>query len=301
MKVLITGASGLLGKYLILTSNPNDSLYAISRFQKQPSQIGNTSWITSDLLHKSEILGLFDRVKPDVVIHAAGEARVDFVEAHEQVSHEINVTTTQELANAAKLFDCTFVYVSSNAVYGKLPPPYFENSPFSPVNKYGEQKVQAETVVAKTCDKHIIVRPILIYGWPNIGQRANPMSIWVSQLRTGQEINVVDDIITQPLSAIDCAESIWAAIGRNFQGSYLISGGEVVSFYEFAIKVATVFELDFKLVKSIKSTDLKNLAPRAAATYFDLTNLNEKLGIYPVNLTEGLQYFRGLEQVARNV
>jgi dTDP-4-dehydrorhamnose reductase len=301
MKVLITGASGLLGKYLISTSNPNDSIIAISRSVKRPSQSQNTSWMTFDLGQTKEISNFFEQVKPDVVIHAAGEARVDFVETHEKDSYEINVSSTRELANVAKIFGCPFVYVSSNAVFGKLPPPYFENSPFSPMNKYGEQKVQAEKAVSEICDRHIIARPILMYGWPNTGQRDNPMSMWVSQLRSGLEISVVDDIMTQPLSAIDCAKSIWAAVGRNFQGSYLISGGEVVSLYEFAIKVARIFEFDSRLVKRIKSTELKNLAPRPTSTYFDLTCLNEKLGIYPSNLDEGLGSFRDQERFTQNV
>jgi len=94
--------------------------------------------------------------------------------------------------------------LGSNAVYGESDGPLTEDSPQLPVNDYGRLKVEAEKAVRKVNPQTLIVRPILMYGWPLPLQRVNPVVHWLNEPRAGPSVKVVVDVQTKPLAPIEC-------------------------------------------------------------------------------------------------
>jgi dTDP-4-dehydrorhamnose reductase len=242
---------------------------------------------------------MLDAVRPDAIVNAAAEGSVDAVQARPDDFYALNVEVPKLLARYCRDREVPLVHVSSNAVFGSDPSPYDDDSPYSPVNAYGVLKCQAEEAIGQIYPDASIVRPIQMYGWPRPRRRANLASAWISQLRLDQPIQVVDDVVSEPLWAADTADAIRRLICEPVSGPTNISGGEVMTLFEFARVVAQQFELDEALITPVPSDSFTTLAPRPSDTRFTLRRLRDEVGIEPLPVRVGLTEMR-LEEV-RNI
>lgn len=290
VRVLITGASGLLGRYLIEAADSNFELHAQVRapFNQTFSQVVHSHELNFENFDRLD--ASIDSIKPDAIIHTAAEGGVDVVEGNVSDFERINVEVPTKLAQYANSKGIQFTHISSNAVYGNVNTALSENSSQDPVNDYGRLKKRSEIAVREVNKNALIVRPLLMYGWQQNGRRPNPASNWINALGSEKPVHVVTDIWTQPLAAIDCAKVVWNGIELGLSGSVNVSGGELVSLHEFALQVAHVFGLDVDLIRECKISDFANLAPRPIHTEFDLTRVTNEFGVSPMKLKEGLQW-----------
>lgn len=265
-KVLITGASGLLGKYLIRT-NPG---YELLRCRKQ--SVVPTGYIDMDITNPSLVDEVMQRHKPDVVIHCAAIGSVDYCEEHFHYAHEVNVVGTWNVAMAANKVGAKLVFISSNAVYRGDSPPYGRVAKQFPVNVYGLVKKQAENVVRFVYRQESfhasIVRPVMLYGWPNSNGRKNFVQLVVEALRDNKIFYVMEKINTQPTHAECCAKTIWEIVGGEYWGSINIAGPDVVSLTSFAYAIAKAFELDATLIKTVAPEHFSGVAPRPLSAIY---------------------------------
>ena len=280
MRALITGASGLLGSYLIKTSIGDgvDRVLYTKRF---------------DVLDVGEVYSNFIAFKPDVVIHCAGEARVDYAEVN---PYEVRFTNIFGLANllmASAEYKAHFVFISSNAVYSGERPPYAEDSLRQPINEYGMTKKNCEDLVFRYPHKLSIVRPILMYGVPNPGRRGNMVTRAIDDLKTHGFTQAVDDVVSQPLSAMDAAIAIWWIIEIQKTNSLTMNIGskEPITLYEFVQDIAETWGYGRDKVMPIKSSDLKQFAPRPRDTSYELSKM-EQFGFNPLPVKQGLARMR---------
>jgi dTDP-4-dehydrorhamnose reductase len=251
-----------------------------------------------DLMDSDALLELLEQVKPDIIVHAAAEGRVDVVERNPKAFLPLNVRVSTELASFAARRGHKYVFVSSNAVFGGRGNSYQDNSPFDPVNKYGILKSEAESSVLRVNPEALVIRPILMYGWPFPEQRLNPVVSWIEQLRRGEQISVVDDVWTEPLAAWDCARAIWGGIDAGIIGGINVSGGVRMSLYDFAILTSSIFELDARLITPVSSDSFTAIAPRPRDTSFDLVRLTTEIGIEPEDPARGLKRLKETEPSA---
>jgi len=224
-----------------------------------------------------------------VIIHTAAEGRVDAVQKRINEFRTLNVELPSLLSKYAKNSGAQIVHLSSNAVFGGRAESYSDYSGFDPINDYGSLKAEAEKSVIEQNPSALVVRPILMYGWPQPSGRQNPVTSWISNLREGKTIRVVDDVWSEPLAAWDCAEAIWCALDKEMSGPLNVSGGVKMSLLEFAHTVASVFEMDSSLIEPASSGDFPTLAPRPASTSFDLKRLTGELDFHPSSPLEGLE------------
>ena len=281
MKILITGGSSLLGKYLI---------------QSQPEQHKvESTWYTNhvglsmhqmDVTNKSQVNYVFDRARPDVVIHCAANGSVDYAEQNYQEVHQVNVEGVKNIILAAKDHLAKVVYVSSNAVYSGENPPYSEKSACNPVNAYGKIKRQAEREVMSLAKSWLIIRPFMLYGWPFNNGRKNWGEEIYSRLFRLQYTKLVNDTIWQPTYALDCAEAIWRLL-ENDKEIYNVASSERATLYTFGLKVAKVFDFALDLIEPVSSDFFPSIAPRPKNTSYDLTKI-KSLGIELSDIEEGL-------------
>ncbi len=268
MRVLITGGSSLLGKYLILTSPDN---YDISATW-YTNYIG-LNMVLMSLNNLRQINYVFSKIKPDLVIHCAGNGDVDFAERNYSDAHKVNVTGTENILGAAKKYKAKFIYISSNAVFSGNNPPYDSDSSCNPVNIYGKLKRMAERLVMDYEYDWMVIRPFMLYGipWPNA--RRNWLVIILDKLIKGQSIKLVNDIVWQPTHAIDCASVIWHFSRVASPGFHNIAAPEVVTLYEFGLKIARVFDLDSSFIEGVSSSYFNSLAKRPIDTSYALDHV----------------------------
>ena len=286
--VLITGGSGLLGKYLRQTS-PN--CYDIS-YTYKTHPIHNPEGYYMDLNDRHSIAKVFEEVKPNIIIHTAAIGSVDYCESHQQEALDVIVEGTRNVLDECKKHDSKIVYISSNAVYDGENSPYSETDITDPINWYGKCKLVAENLVQESRLSFLIVRPILLYGWPHKFGRLNWVNIIVASLSKGLPVSMVYDTLTQPTYAVDCARVIWMLMLRDREGIYNVGSDSRVTLFAFALEVAQVWGYDMKLVKGMSSDRLQLFAPRPRDTTYDLVKLRNEV-MECERIEYGLQRMRG--------
>ena len=297
MNIFLTGGSGLLGKALIEEAPKNTHIIALVRNINSEVSAFNVDQVVVDFYNDVELDDLFMLHNPEVLIHAAAEGRVDAVEADHTLGRSANVDLTKKLAQACARNNVHMIFISSNAVFGDQKIPFNEADTPQPLNVYGKLKLEAEQIVQNILPSSLILRPILLYGWPYENGRGNPAKTWIDTLRKKEKISVVDDVYSQPLSAYDCARLIWKVCDSKVSGILHVSGLEHITLYEFARQVAIVFGLDVQLINKAKILDFPSLAPRPKDTMYSHLKLID-VGFMPKPLFEGLKEMKSREKAS---
>lgn len=295
--VLVTGATGLLGKGLEETAPARGARIIGVHLRPYKVQDPRARHLVLDIRDPGAVRRLFARHPFDAVIHAAGIASVDYVERHYAESLESNLLGTLNVASEARKAGCPLVYVSTNAVFDGASPPYKESDPVRPVNKYGRIKVECERLVSETLTEYTIVRPILMYGWNHMVSRPNPATWIYDKLIRGERIQVVTDVRENPLYNVQCGEALWRVLRRRPGGILHLGGGDSVSRYEFAVKLAREFRLDASLISPVPSSVFKDIAPRPPDTTFSVERMTRALGLKPLKASQGLRLMRSAMRV----
>jgi len=291
-KVFITAANGLIGRALVKLYRDEVDLYGSYYPHKPARGLERCNYFALDVRDRDTVWNKLDEIKPDVVIHAASIGSVDYCEKNREEAYEVNVKGTEHILCWCNKVKVRMVFISSNAVFDGDNPPYSEDSPLNPINYYGELKAVSEKEVLECGGSHIIVRPILAYGWNDPNERLNPVSWLIGDLKAGKNIKLVDDRFSNPLFSESCAEAIWRSLEREEPAIYNIAGKDIVSRYEFGLKTAKVFGLDPDLIEPVPNSFFKEIAPRPVNTSYATAKMEKELGIESLGLEEGLRRMR---------
>ncbi|MBI4348227.1 MAG: SDR family oxidoreductase [Elusimicrobia bacterium] len=294
--VLVTGGTGLLGKGMGETK-PNGWRILSLHQRDYAVEDSRADHLVLDIRDKAKVDELFAKHPFDAVVHAAGIASVDYVERHYAESLESNIVGTLNITSASRRAGVYLVYVSTNAVFDGKKAPYAEDAPVNPVNKYGRLKVECERLVAETLKDYAIVRPILMYGWNHPVCRPNPATWIIEKLMRGEAVQLVDDVIENPLYNIQCGEALWALLKKRATGIFHLAGGETVNRYEFGRRIAEVFGLDASLLKRVDSSAFPDIAARPPNTTFVTRRMSRELGVPAMTLREGLAHMKAHARV----
>ncbi|CAB4423959.1 unnamed protein product [Rhizophagus irregularis] len=161
MKVIITGASGLLGRAVYKTFKETNSNYEVIGLAK--TRVKN-DLKQLDLTDKSAVESFIEEIKPDVIIHSAAERKPDVVEKNQELAYELNVNTTEHLAKLSLKYKFSLTYISTDYVFDGKNPPYEVDDTPNPINLYGNTKYQGELAIQKINPDSIILRIPLLYG-----------------------------------------------------------------------------------------------------------------------------------------
>lgn len=288
MDVLITGGTGLLGKYLLATKPEDVRAYATYHRYWVPGVEYKLELRDRDSIHY-----LFERTRPDVVIHTAGQGSVDICERDFTQYYNVNIGGAYRIMEECSQHGAKFVGISTNAVFKGDAAPYDDDDELDPINMYGHSKVCMEMATNHYFKDGgwLIIRPILMYGWPNEDGRKNWANIVDEALRSGKRLKIVSDTRTQPLYARDCAEFIWQVILDGRSGTYNVAGASRLSLYEFTREVARVFGHDPGMIEPVTSDTFPNIAPRPKDTTYTLRRMIQD-GYMPGSLGIGLERMR---------
>ena len=290
-RVLITGGTGLLGKALLETVPAGIQVLATSHRLPAPKE-WQERFTPLDLRQETAVGELLERFKPQVVIHTASIGGVDEAERDPDAVRQVNVDGTEAILQSCRKTGAALIHISSNAVFDGSAPPYREDSPLRAVNLYGQIKIEAEHLVASSGVPHLIVRPILMYGWPFKGGRGNAVTRWLEKLERGEPVEVAEEIVSMPLWVGDCARTVWGGVLKERRGIVHAAGADRVDLVRFAREVCSVFGCDPERVRPVGSRQLVGLAPRPKDTSFVIERLRSEFGIEPAGIREGLTLMR---------
>lgn len=289
MKVLVTGANGLLGQKLVtlLQNQPDVELIATGRGRNRNPE-GNYAYLSADLQNFEGLRTFLRLSPPDLMIHCAAMTQVDECENNKGLCWEINVKATENLIGIAKEINAFFLYVSTDFVFDGKAGPYKENEMPRPVSYYGKSKVAAEDLLHKSQLKYAIVRTVLVYGVAHDLSRSN-IVLWVKKsLEDKQTINVVNDQWRTPTLAENLAEGCWLVAKSRKEGIFHISGEGMMTPFDIATAVADHFKLDKGLITPVDASTFTQDGKRPPKTGFIIDKAKRELNFQPVSFSEGL-------------
>ena len=289
-KVLITGANGLLGQKLVslYTQDANTTLVATARGANRLPISDLYTYISMDITQKEEVMRVITEEKPDVVIHTAAMTNVDQCEVEKEACWAQNVYAVSYLAEACQTVDAFLVHVSTDFIFDGADGPYKEEATANPLSFYGWSKLAAEHILLHSSVRWSIARTVLVYGIAHDMSRSN-IILWVKKsLEEGKQINVVTDQFRTPTLAEDLAIGCWLIAQKEAEGIFNISGEELLTPYEMAIKTAEFYHLPKELIKPADSSTFSQPARRPPRTGFILTKAKTVLGYKPRTFNEGI-------------
>ena len=288
MRVLVTGGTGLVGRYLLRHMKDHAEILATHLEDKAFDWIPGVRYCRMDVADRENVVRIFREADPDIVVHTASIGDVDFCERHKDKARSVNLEGTGNALDGARSSGAKFIFISSNAIFDGKRPFYKETDEPNPVNYYGTLKVETENMVSNSALEYAIVRPILMYGWNDQSERPNPVTWLLAKLRKKENVRVVDDIYCTPLLADACARALRSIIVNDKRGIYHIGGRDRVSRFDFAVKTAETFGLDRGLIEPVPNSYFKSIASRPKDTSYSTEKMEKELDMRPIGVEEGL-------------
>lgn len=259
-RLLITGASGFLGWWLCREADMKWHVHALCN--ANPCGIPGIASHRWNLGDSGGLGALFERIRPDAVIHAAAVAATDRCQRFPQESRPINVDAPRELAILCARDRIPMVFTSTDLVFDGRNAPYTESDPPSPVNVYGAQKAAAEAEVLSAYPDATVCRLPLLFGFSG-GIRTGFDRAIVNALRRGETVPLFRDEFRTPADPISVARGLLLAVS-GIRGVCHLGGRARLSRYDMGRRLAAVFGLDAALLIPAKQASATSVAPRAA-------------------------------------
>lgn len=224
MKILITGANGMLAKEV-----------------REKFENGNDITLTDvaelDITNEQGVMDFVTNLKPDLIINCAAFTAVDKAETCLELADRINGDGPTFLAIAAKANGCKLVHISTDYVFGgdlDLDKVYSEDDEKKPVTAYGITKLHGEQGIENNMDEYYIFRTAWLYG---IG--GNNFVKTMTKLGTERdELSVVSDQHGSPTYAKDLSNIIYQAVTKEIPfGIYNATNEGYTTWYDFTKEI----------------------------------------------------------------
>lgn len=287
MRILVTGASGLLGLNLSLGMVGTQTIVGVDR-----SKLARTPFalLKTDLLEPGACSRLMDDVRPDAIIHTAANAIVDACESDPQGAHLINAEFPGQLAELCAKRGVRLVHISTDAVFdGTKAGFYNEEDQPNPLGVYARTKLEGERNVSSANPQAAITR-VNFFGWSLPGTRSLS-EFFYNHLSKGQPANGFTDVWFCPMFVGDLADTLIKILENGLMGLYHAVGSEALTKYEFGVKIARQFGFDEGLVRPISVEESSLKAKRSHILRLSVHRLSTALGTTIPGVSTGIEKF----------
>jgi dTDP-4-dehydrorhamnose reductase len=270
MKVMITGAAGLIGGHLAERLEQDFEVLALNHR-------------ALDITDREAVFERIAVVKPALVINCA-VIPVDDCERDPMKALAVNVEGPRNLADAATEFLTEFVHFSSNYVFGghqlnRLP--YTVNDVPDAVNTYGETKAAGEAAVRKACARSYIIRTSWVYG----RGKENFFSLAHDALGARRRIRAINDVWANTTFTKDLVGRVLEILVRRRYGTYHVVNTGVCSYYDFAVEAGRLAGLSQRelqtLIEVVTEQEMQRIAERPRYTPMRCVR-SEEIGLPPL-------------------
>ena len=249
MRVFVTGVAGQLGHDVINELERRGHRAIGSDISLSPSP----DFVQLDITDQKEVISKIKELCPDAIIHCAAWTAVDDAEgeANREKVDRINHLGTQYIAEAAKSIDAKMLYLSTDYVFdGQGERPWQpDDKCFSPLNVYGQSKLDGENAIASLLDKFFIVRIAWVFGLNG----KNFIKTMINVGKTHDEVRVVNDQIGTPTYTFDLARLLVDMIETDRYGYYHATNSEsenggYISWYDFCCEFYRQYGLSTRVI-----------------------------------------------------
>ncbi len=300
MRLLLTGASGLLGLNVALDACRAHEVIGVDRNTLSGTPF---SVIRADLLEPDAVDRILGQARPEAVIHCAALADVDLCERNPDLARSMNAEMPGRLAEACLRRRIQLVHVSTDAVFDGTKSGYYsESDPPSPMGVYALTKYEGEQAVQAVNPLAIVVR-VNFYGW-SLGGKRSLAEFFVDNLTQGNVVSGFTDVTFCPMLANNLGVILLAMLRAHAHGLFHVVGPEAMTKYQFGVEIARQFGLDERKIQPL-SVDRSELSARRSHNLCLSTHkLSTDLGLDLPEFSTGLaqfheQYRQGYPQKLR--
>lgn len=258
MRLLITGASGLLGLTAALEACSDYEVTGV--INRHPVKHPELRVIRADFNRMEEVDKVFEEVQPEAVIHCAAMADVDQCERDPRGAQRLNAELPGDIAYAAKRCQARLIHISTDAVFDGLKGDYREEDSPSPVNVYGRTKLAGERIVRAVYPEAAIAR-VNLFGWSPSGNRSLA-EFFFHNLKDGRPVNGYRNVFFNPLLVNDLARILFELLARDVRGVIHVGGRDQLSKYEFGLRIADLFHFDRTLITPVDIEETNSYTAR---------------------------------------
>ncbi len=287
MRLLITGASGLLGLSVAVDASRDHEVIGVQR-----QNLAGTPFrsIQVDLLEPRAVELVLEQSRPDAVIHCAAVADVDLCEREPELAHATNADLPARMAEGCLRRRIRLVHISTDAVFdGTKTGHYTEVDPASPAGTYARTKFDGEQAVMHINPLAIVAR-VNFYGW-SIGGKRSLAEFFVENLSEGNMVSGFTDVTFCPMLTNHLGVILLMMLKADLHGLFHVVGPEAMTKYQFGVEIARQFGLDERRIQPL-SVDRSGLAARRAHNlWLSTQKLSTALGITLPEFSTGLAQF----------
>jgi dTDP-4-dehydrorhamnose reductase len=269
MKVLITGARGLVGSHLTEHLSRLHEVLALGRTDL-------------DITNAEQVSALIEERRPDLIINCA-VLGVDECESDPDKAAAVNIMGPETLAKAASRIGVEIVHFSTNYVFdGERDSGYYtiDDEP-NPINVYGQTKLAGERAVRAACERSYIVRTSWVFG----KGKDSFLSTASDSLKGGRKISAITDMQASTTFVKDLVERVEEILNHKHYGVYHVVNSGTCSYYEFALEAAKIVGISerpaIELIVPVSAVDVRPNAPRPRYTPMRC-KVSEEIGLAPM-------------------
>ncbi len=306
LKILVTGASGLVGFEISEQLSVSGHDVVAAYFQHSA---GSKS-VKLDIGDEDSMRSTLEQHKPDWVIHCAALTNVDECEKNPEKAFEMNGNASGRLARIVKKQKAKIAYISTSFVFGGAQEktskksadaslPLKEDATPAPINEYGKSKLEGEKQIIASGARHLILRIDQPYGWAMPWQKSNMVTWTLDKFAAKEPFSIVYDWYNQPVYLGNFAPVCARLIEKDAQGIFHCAGGERISRYDWAQRIGRTFGCDLRLLTKSTSATL-NLPAKRPDVLLDNSKAEKLTGIKMMGIDAGLAAMKKNRPAAAN-
>lgn len=284
MRVLVTGAGGLLGGRLATLLAASHEVVAARHTSPVPSGLPE---VLLDLLSPASLEGAIEAVRPDVLVHSAALADADLCEREPDLAERCNVAACEVLARACRRRGVRLIALSTDLVLRGDRAFAGEGDETGGSLVYARTKLRGEEAVLDEAPGSAVLRVALIHGRGH-GPRATASEAAAWRLARGDRLRLFIDQFRTPVDAESVASAIVRLLEGDGRGRYHLGGLERLSRYHLGLGVACLLGLPSHLIEATTQAVSPMGVRRPADCSLDSGRAQRELGWRPRPLDSGI-------------
>jgi len=270
MRILVTGAAGMLGHDLVPVLSRSHQVRGID--------LGDL-----DITDRTAVAGFIRAERPEVVIHTAAYTNVDAAETDPAPAKAVNSRGAENVASACRETGARMILISTDYVFdGEKRAPYLESDRPNPVNEYGRSKLEGEILARRALPTVTVVRTAWLYG----AGGENFITKILAGAGKASRLQVVSDEVGSPTWTVDLSSALNRLIECGVSGPlYHLAGAGACSRYEFATELFSLLGIKDCRLEPVGKESFPTPARRPAYSVLS----SERLGLENI---EPLRHWR---------
>tara|TARA_B110000003_G_scaffold247928_1_gene259294 strand:+ start:12672 stop:13556 length:885 start_codon:yes stop_codon:yes gene_type:complete len=258
MRILVTGASGMLGSTLAVILSKNHDVFGTGN-SKTSLPI---KYLKFNLLNNS-YKKVIDWARPELIIHCAAITDGNYCESNPEEAFSVNgISVSKFLKHSDQ--SVKFIYISTDAVFPSSLNYANENDSISPENIYGKSKELGEFFIKRALNRSYTIIRTTIVGVNEFSNKTSFVEWILNSVNANKKIGLFSDVLFSPISIWNLSFQINYLIdSKNINSETLHISGEACSKYKFGLELLKAFNIDSSKVKKSSILNFKKRAKRS--------------------------------------